>query len=166
MRVLSIVGPGAAPSQLCQQRAVLRADESGGKRSGAMNVRLSMLSMLIVGQFLFLSGAHAQTPPIAQAEIDYLLEFVGNSGCEFYRNGKSYTSAKAQAHLRSKYKKVIARWQIDTAEDFIAKVATKSSVSGRAYAAKCGGAAVISASQWLTDALMRHRADGGPAPHT
>jgi hypothetical protein len=130
-----------------------------------MNIRLSILSLLIVGQLLL--PCHAETPPIAQAEIDYLLEFVGKSSCEFYRNGKWYTAEKAQGHLRSKYENVIARWSIDTAEDFIAKVATKSSMSGRAYEAKCGSAAPISSSQWLTDALLRHRADGAAAvPHT
>ena len=131
-----------------------------------MNIRWSLLPLLIVGQLLS-SSSRAETTPVAQAEIDYLLEFVGKSGCEFYRNGKWYTAEKAQAHLRSKYENVVARWSVDTAEDFIAKVATKSSMSGRTYEAKCRGAAAIPSSQWLTDALTRHRAEGaaaGPQP--
>ena len=131
-----------------------------------MNIRLSIVSLLIVGQLL-LPGAHAETPSVARVEIDYLLDFVGKSGCEFYRNGKWYTAEKAQAHLRSKYENVVARWSIETAEDFIAKVATKSSMSGRVYEARCGGAAAIPSSRWLTAALLQHRADGAAAaPHS
>jgi hypothetical protein len=35
-----------------------------------------------LGLAVFLA-VHAATPPIAQAEINYLLEFVESSGCEF-----------------------------------------------------------------------------------
>src|SRR6185369_14376451 len=34
--------------------------------------------------------ALAETPAAVKAEIDHLLTFVGNSGCEFYRNGSWY----------------------------------------------------------------------------
>jgi len=56
-------------------------------------------------------AVHAATPPIAQAEINYLLEFVESSGCEFYRNGTWYDSRKARTHLQSKYEILFWRYR-------------------------------------------------------
>lgn len=128
-----------------------------------MNSRSSILA-LIVGLAL-LPTTHAAMAPTAQTEIGYLLHFVGTSGCQFYRNGTWYSPETAQAHLRSKYEKIVSRVQIDSAEDFIAKVATKSSMSGQPYKAKCHGAEPITSSQWLNDALARHRSIDAAGAH-
>jgi hypothetical protein len=103
--------------------------------------------------------AHAAVPLLAQAEISYLLEYVGTSGCEFYRNGAWYDSQHAQAHLRAKYELLSTNGDIKTAEDFIAKAASKSSLSGQPYQIRCGsvGAATVSTDQWLHEALALYR---------
>jgi hypothetical protein len=109
-----------------------------------------------------LTVASAAPPAIAQTEINYLLGFVESSGCEFYRNGSWYDSKRAQAHLRDKYEMLAAADKINTAEDFIEKAATKSSLSGRSYQVRCGGGEAVTSNQWLRDVLTRYRADPVP----
>jgi hypothetical protein len=104
----------------------------------------------------------AAPPPIAQAEINYLLEFVEHSGCEFYRNGTWYDAKTARAHLQSKYEVLSANDRISSAEDFIDKAATSSSLSGRPYQIRCGGGEPITSAQWLRDALNHYRPHDAP----
>ena len=128
-----------------------------------MNCRLPTVLALILGLAL-LPAARAAPPAIAQTEINYLLGFVEKSGCDFYRNGSWYDSKRAQAHLRYKYERLAASDRIDTAEDFIEKAATKSSLSGRPYEVRCRGGETLTSNQWLREELARHRtcvADGG-----
>ncbi len=115
---------------------------------------------LIVGLVFALSGwpaARAVPPAIAQSEINYLLGFIEESGCRFYRNGSWYDSKTARTHLRGKYDFLVARDRIESAEDFIEQAATKSSLSGEAYAIKCGGAPVVATNRWLLEVLARYR---------
>ena len=93
-------------------------------------------------------------------KINYLLRFIESSDCEFYRNGSWYDSKRAQAHLRDKYQMLAAADQISTAEDFIEKAATKSSLSGRPYEVRCGGGEALTSNQWLRKALARYRTYG------
>jgi hypothetical protein len=105
-------------------------------------------------------------PPVAQpaptatalAEIDYLLAYVGTSGCEFYRNGTWYEPLKAQDHLRYKYEWLMTHGQIESTEDFIEKAATKSSLSGRTYKLRCGTGSEQATGQWFRQLLARYRA--------
>ena len=109
---------------------------------------------------VFLTVASAAPPAIAQTEVNYLLGFIESSGCEFYRNGSWYDSKRAQAHLRDKYQMLAAADQITTAEDFIEKAATKSSLSGRPYQVRCSGGEAVTSNQWLRDVLTRYRTYG------
>jgi len=127
-----------------------------------MIYRLPTVLGLLVALTL-LPVARAAPPAVAQTEIDYLLGFIASSGCEFYRNGSWYDSKKAQAHLRYKYEMLAARDQINTAEDFIEKAATKSSLSGRPYELRCSGGESVATHQWLVDVLARYRKYGAAA---
>ncbi len=123
-----------------------------------MNARLSAVLAMLVGLF-FLSPLVAQPVLTAQTEINYLLDFVEISGCEFYRNGSWYDSVRAQEHLRKKYDYLSARDRIVTAEDFIAKAASESSLSGVPYEIRCGdGCTTVATSAWLLAVLGRYRA--------
>jgi hypothetical protein len=97
--------------------------------------------------------------PLVQAdtqdEIQHLLQFVENSGCEFERNGKVYDSVEARSHIEKKYDYV--RSYIDETEDFIKYAATESSISGRKYHVICGDRKLTSA-DWLHKELLRYRA--------
>lgn len=105
--------------------------------------------------------ASAAPLPSAQGEIDHLFGYVAVSHCAFQRNGNWYDAQRALAHLRSKYEFV--KSSIDTAEEFIEKAATRSSLSGRPYEVSCGAAAPVSSAQWLRVELYRYRAVHGPS---
>ena len=88
-------------------------------------------------------------------EIDYLLTHLAESGCTFIRNGDEHEAKEARDHLEMKYNH--ARKRIKTAEDFINKIASKSSLSRKPYVVDCGDVQTLS-KQWLEDALAAHRA--------
>jgi hypothetical protein len=110
-----------------------------------------MLGLLLV------PVARAEPPTKVQIEVNFLLGFVEGSGCDFYRNGTWHDSKAAQAHLRDKYKYLVARNLVNTTEEFIEKAATESSLSGQAYEIRCNGGATLTSSQWLRDELARVR---------
>jgi hypothetical protein len=120
--------------------------------------RLMQTLLGLVLALAFAQGAHAGRPTtVAVTEINYLVDYLGKSGCEFYRNGAWYESRTAKDHLRHKYDVLVQHGQIGTADDFIEKAATKSSVTGLAYKVRCAGGPEISSSQWLRDALVKYR---------
>lgn len=108
--------------------------------------------------------AYAEPPVNVQLEVNFLLGVVEGSGCAFYRNGTEYDSKMAAAHLRGKYRYLVAVDQIKTTEDFIEKAATASGISGQPYQVRCGMAVAVTSNQWLRDELKRFRIlRGNPA---
>lgn len=87
-------------------------------------------------------------------EIQYLLQFIEKSGCDFERNGTVYNSVDARAHIKRKYDYVES--YVSKTEDFIKYAATESSLSGNKYQVNCNGKQQTSA-QWLLDELARYR---------
>jgi len=83
-------------------------------------------------------------PATEEEKIESLISLVESmTDTVFIRNGKEYSAAKAAEHLRSKY--AWKKDEIATATDFIDKVATRSSASGKEYEICIGGAAKSSA---------------------
>lgn len=93
--------------------------------------------------------AAAQLTATARQEIDALLRAVGSSGCEFMRGGTAYTAAKAQEHLRAKFEYLDERGQLKSAEDFIVKAGTRSSMTGEAYGIRCASTGQHASDAWL-----------------
>jgi hypothetical protein len=110
-------------------------------------------SILLCAAVLHWAGAAYGGP--ADPEIEYLLTAIGQSGCSFVRNGTEHASGEAEDHLRMKYRK--GARHIDTAEDFIEKVASGSFLSGRPYQVRCPGEAEQAAASWLQSRLQEHR---------
>lgn len=104
--------------------------------------------------------AQAAPPAKAQREIEQLIGALGASGCEFQRNGTWHAAGEAQAHLRRKYDYLVRRDLVASAEQFIERAGTKSSMSGKAYAVRCPGKAPVSSAAWLGARLsaIRHAA--------
>jgi hypothetical protein len=118
-------------------------------------VKVPVLALLAA--FCILPAARAAPPPTAEVEINHLLGLIEQSGCEFFRNGTWYDAQRAAAHLRTKYDALSASEGIATAEDFIDRAASSSSMSGQAYLIRCGGGAPMTTRQWFTAALARYR---------
>lgn len=116
---------------------------------------------LLLG-LVFACGLAAFGPPAAaepdeavQAEIAALLTAVGTSGCTFIRNGEPGDAASAKAHLERKYR--YARKTLDSAEAFIERVASQSSMTGRPYLVECPGEPQQPTREWLFDRLAEIR---------
>lgn len=102
-------------------------------------------------------GIAAELPANARSEVEQLLTALGSSSCEFYRNGSWHASSEAEAHLRKKYEYLLKKEMIGSAEAFIAKGATQSSMSGEAYQVRCPDGAAQPSSVWLSGKLQALR---------
>jgi hypothetical protein len=91
----------------------------------------------------------------SMAEIEFLLQSVGQSECSFIRNGKEHSPVAAESHLRLKYKKG-KRW-IDSAEAFIERLASESSWSGNTYLIRCKGREPQPSRDWFYVRLNEYR---------
>ncbi|MEM1403726.1 MAG: DUF5329 domain-containing protein [Pseudomonadota bacterium] len=74
---------------------------------------------------------------VAEQEIAALIAAVESSDCFFLRNGARHDSKEAADHLRLKYQR--GRRYANTAEQFIERLASKSSWSGKPYFIECDG---------------------------
>ena len=105
-------------------------------------------------------GAAAAPDVSARGEIAGLMQALSTSGCQFQRNGSWHDAQEARTHLQRKYDYLLKKGKADTAEQFIQRAATRSSVSGSAYRVKCTGVEEDSAS-WFARQLQRIRS--GPS---
>lgn len=90
----------------------------------------------------------------APADIEYLLVALGQSDCTFIRNGKEHSALEAESHLRMKYQR--GRKYVGSADQFIDRLASKSSWSGKPYYIQCPGEAQQQTSIWLTQRLEQY----------
>lgn len=100
---------------------------------------------------------HASVLAQNDPEIEHLMVFVATSQCRFIRNGKMYDAAQSRKHLERKYRHI--QHAIGSADEFIEKVASRSSVTGRPYRVQCSDREVPTAT-WLRDELGRFRTSG------
>lgn len=96
----------------------------------------------------------AETPSM-DAEIDYLIQAVAASQCTFVRNGKEHDAEDASEHLQMKRKR--GKRYYDSTEQFIERIASKSSWTGRDYLIKCSPDRTETARQWFTSRLAQFR---------
>ena len=128
---------------------------------------LGALRLVLFGMACLPALATAQLNATARQEVDALLRAVGSSGCEFLRGGTAYSASKAQDHLQQKFEYLDARGQLKSAEDFITKAATRSSMTGEAYGIRCIGAGPtpITSETWLLARLKALRPPGAAPLH-
>ena len=117
---------------------------------GLMAGRLSVLVFVI----LMPADSFAAS---SDDEIRYLISSVGRDGCVFVRNDRSYTRRQAREHLRSKWR--LNEQLVESAEDFIEKLASRSVTSGQPYMIQCRGEQPTTAREWFRARLEQFRAD-------
>jgi Family of unknown function (DUF5329) len=101
----------------------------------------------------------AEINPVAKKEIQHLFLYLEGSGCQFLRNGNWHSAQEASKHLQQKYKYMLNRGVISTAESFIERGASESSMSSKPYQVRCGNATKPDASAvWFKAELARYRA--------
>lgn len=92
--------------------------------------------------------------PEQQAEIDYLLNAVEERRCRFVRNDISYSSSEFLGHLQSKLQ--LNEGLVNSSEEFIEKIGTRSAVSQIPYVALCDGQLKIT-QIWFLELLATYR---------
>ncbi|HBK46340.1 MAG TPA: hypothetical protein DDZ67_07875, partial [Xanthomonadaceae bacterium] len=85
---------------------------------------------------------------------------LARSDCRFQRNGSWYDGNAARDHLQRKYAYLDKRGLVGSAEQFIERAATRSSVSGRAYRVRCPGQPERDAAGWFGERLGEARRHG------
>jgi hypothetical protein len=104
-------------------------------------------------------SVQAASPAVAASrEIAHLLDYIRNSDCRFFRNGSWYDASRAAQHLQSKYEYLLKRGEIGTAEDFVLKAGSHSSLTSRPYKVSCEDRPELTTEQWLMEELARYRA--------
>ncbi len=114
-----------------------------------LSLFILILAFLSHGSFVFAAE---------NEEIEYLLSFIAASDCVFIRNGTEHPPKEASEHLEMKYNHVKKR--IKTADVFIKKIASKSSITRRKYQVRCRGEK-FPTEQWLEQALASYRISAG-----
>ena len=110
---------------------------------------------LVLAPILAFAG---EPSPVAKQEIAHLVGYLKDSGCQFGRNGSWYGSGEAVDHINEKYDYLLRKGLVASAEDFIARAASESSISGKPYQVKCGSAEPVQSGPWLRAELARYRA--------
>ena len=98
----------------------------------------------------------AAEPPSRLTEkerIDALIATVEASSVVFIRNGREHDAKKAASHLRRKWSH--AKGRIKTAEQFIDKIASRSSMSGKAYQIREEDGTLVNSGDWLRARLEK-----------
>lgn len=93
----------------------------------------------------------------ARREITQLIGSLDGSQCQFQRNGSWYGPADARAHLQRKYDYLLKKNMVDTAEQFIERAASQSSMSGKAYRIRCPGQPEQTSAAWFGARLQSLR---------
>ena len=108
----------------------------------------------LAATLIAMSGAYADDTAM-NAEIDHLLETVAGSDCVFVRNGDEHDAAAARDHLQMKRER--GRRYYDSTEQFIERIASRSSWSGKDYHIRCGAEPEQAARDWFTAVLEKYR---------
>jgi len=123
-----------------------------------------MKARVAIAVLLLTLSTAVQAAPSAQAkrEIQGLMDALSTSACEFQRNGTWHGRDEARKHLQRKYDYLLKKNLVDTAEQFIERAASKSSMSGKAYQVRCPGQPAQPAAMWFAAKLDALRGSGAP----
>lgn len=103
-------------------------------------------------------------PPTEQQKIDYLISTVADlHDAVFIRNGTAYDATQAAAHMRLKLR--FAGSRVKTADEFITRCATGSSVSGVHYTIRFANGPALDVATWLRNKLAAYESDSASNPH-
>ena len=103
---------------------------------------------------LAVGAVYAEAPQTEPAKIEALIRHVESlADAKFVRNGTEYDCKTAGQFLRGKWKTQEA--SIKTAQDFIEKVASQSSTTGKPYLIKLKDGREVMSGEYLTAELKK-----------
>ncbi len=104
-----------------------------------------------------------QITPLEKERIECLVDHVGEmKTAVFIRNGKEYDAGIAARFLRTKWH--VNADKVKTAEDFVEKIASKSSTTGTPYRIRMKDGTEIGCGEYLSKLLASQVL--GPAPRS
>jgi len=123
-----------------------------------------MLRLLSVLTFVLLGSAAFAAQMTEQEKIHSLLNSFDSPNVTFIRNGEEHDGAWAKAHLSEKM--AMTKPEVKTADDFINKVASSSSETGKPYMVKMQNGQTMESGKWLQMKLtnMAQPSAGAAAP--
>jgi hypothetical protein len=116
---------------------------------------MKQLSLILALMFASIAFA-AESTSTTKLEIDHLFSYLKESGCQFFRNGTWYGAREAATHLNRKYQYLQEKKQVPSAEAFIERAASESSMSGQAYRVRCGSNPAVDSADWFSAELERY----------
>lgn len=115
-----------------------------------MTSKLIMQLFCLLGFFVTLPAAE----PAEKAKIEALISHIqGLENATFIRNGSDYSGANAAKFLRAKWERNDK--EVQTAADFIAKVASASGTSGKPYVIRFKDGKETPCGEYLTAQLKK-----------
>ena len=127
-------------------------------KSAARSMKqLSLVVAVVLASMGWAGESSGESTPATKLEIDHLFSYLKESGCHFFRNGAWYSAREAAGHLNRKYQYLQEKGLVPSAEAFIERAASESSMSGQAYRVRCGSRPVVNSADWLGAELERYR---------
>lgn len=130
---------------------------------GARLFSFILAFILVASQVVIAGDGTSQGEQKDEQKIEFLLNEVENSGIVFIRNGDEHPAKKARQHLEYKYKMAKKRFlffgpsRAITVSEFIEKIASQSSTSGKDYHVKLKSGEVITTKKWLLEKLKEFK---------
>ena len=120
--------------------------------------RMLFYSLLSVISLTFLVPSGFAEWKMEKTKIDFLLHSIAEIDGVFIRNDSEHTAKEAVSHLRMKLERGMNSWFAPdkeewTAEMFIDKLASKSSLSGKPYKIKFSDGRMVLSKEWLYEKL-------------
>jgi histidinol phosphatase-like PHP family hydrolase len=115
--------------------------------------------LLVMGLLSSVTTVAESTEPYQQ-EVEQLITALAQSGCDFERNGSRHSAADAADHMRLKLRR--GGKYVISSETFIARLASKSSWTGKAYMIDCPATKPLPSADWLRRRLAEIRAKKTP----
>lgn len=124
---------------------------------------IKSLVNLLIGEDYAVVGLY-EREPLELRRIEALLRYIEGSDVVFVREDSEYDGAEAARHLRGKYGRATDR--IQTVEQFIEEIGSRSSTTGKPYRIKQKDGSTTPAGAWLRERAdeLSVKPDGGD-PH-
>ncbi len=127
-------------------------------RLATMQKRLKFITWItFLSLAVFLPANLLSGETSLESTINHLLKYIQESNCKFIRNDVAYDSKDAAQHIKTKYEH--AKRDINTAEAFIERCATRSLISGKPYFVQCADNLKKPTADWLMTELTIYRRD-------
>jgi hypothetical protein len=122
-----------------------------------MKTLILVVTMLLFAQF---PGRAAEKNLSEKDKIEGLISHIERlAGAKFIRNGSAYDAKTAARFLRGKWQR--DEKQIKTASDFIEKVGTQSSTTGKPYLIRLPDGREVKCAEYLKGLLKRQDGESG-----